>query len=514
MDAGETVSGDASSNDVIIVVSPQDASSADTSNEADANLDATASSDSAPHDASGNDATIKDGAPNADSNSGIEDASLEAATSDAGAISPEAGEAAPGEAGTGADAAIGVTLRGRAVAAGIGSIFAATSTPLAFRAVGVRDATGAIFTTNTDSTGAFQIAGVTPPYDAVVYAGDPTGWPYVYMQLSTTQPQLSGAIALVQRSATLNASVQLADCGATTCQCAVTWWYPASSDYSLWSCSGGSTSGPFNLNDQAMWTGQASATVNLHIMEWDPQLTHFWHASAMDVALTEGQTVAVGQLALTALPTAGTVTATLATPGTPATWNPQAGLVYNYPGGGFIGLSSGAPPFLSGVPSMAGATMSINANISDPSSTGLWAAESFASAPSIPTSTTSVSLTVQPPVAITAPTLNSLFSLTGTMAWSSPEPSQVYAATLVSYVNGDAGPVIGSPAVTVFTSDSSVPLGRLAQLSVSIAPQPMWLRFIASGSVASLNAMEDQQTLAQPSGSSGSWVFVPFTLTP
>jgi hypothetical protein len=158
--------------------------------------------------------------------------------------------------------------------------------------------------------------------------------------------------------------------------------------------------------------------------------------------------------------------------------------------------------------------MSISSSISDPSSAGLWAAASFAAAPLIPPSTSNVALTIEPPTTFSAPALNGSLSATGTMTWSSPVAGQVYAATLVPYTNGDAGPVTGNPAVTVFTSASSVPLTHLADLSVAPSPQPIWLRFIASGQVASLNALVDGQTLATPTGTSGSWVFLPFTLTP
>jgi hypothetical protein len=474
----------------------------------DAAIEATAS-DTGAADAPGVDATSFDAGSGEDATSGEQDASVEAASGQDASQSPEAGDAA-----SGIDASTGATLSGQVTASGVLSPEVPSSTLLPFRTVGIRDATGKVFTTSSDASGAFQVQGVTVPYDAVVYAGDPSGWPVVYLGLSTLQPRLGGSVDLPNRSMTLNVSVQFQDCGASTCQCSASYWFPALDSYVLAGCGVNPSSLTASLNPQMGWAGPATTTADLHILEWDPQGQHFWHAVASGITMQENQTVTVPQLAVVAVPTAGTVTVSATTP-LPPSWNLQGSVGYAFPNNDGTALFEyqQALPFSFGVPDMAGGTESVSASIVDPASTGLYAAESWANAP-VPLGTSSIALTVPPPATMTAPGYGQSLSVGGTMGWSTTTTGQVYSATLLPYVDGDAGFAFGNTEAQIITAGTSVDLAHLAELGVTLTAQSTWLQFRAYGTVASLDAIVDRQTLASPDGSVGSLLYVPFTLTP
>jgi hypothetical protein len=428
-------------------------------------------------------------------------------------------DAAGGEASSGSDASTGITVSGHAVSLGSRALLSFGPTALAFREVGIRDATGKLVTTNTDANGAFQLAGITTPYDVVVYPGSPSDPPYVYLGLSTPQPQLAGAVTLTRRDATINVSIQFQNCSASSCQCSATYWLRELSTYISEGC------GPFNanqltvsLNPDVAWMGPSSVTADLQVLEWDPQAQHFWHGVASGISLTGGLTTTVPTIVVSSVPTAGTLTVTAtAGAGVPTTWPQQASLLFSYPNNdGFAIVASDATlPLMSGFPNIAGATVTAGVSASDPAGTLLTGSFTSAGASNLPLSTTSVAVTLKPPPTVTSPTNNGSLSKTGVIAWSSTSTQQMYRAILVPYVEGDAGPVFnGNVAAIVYTSGSSVDLAGLNALGVNMGLGTMQLQLWGAGMVASLDAMVDEQTLAQPDGSQSYAVYVPFTVTP
>jgi hypothetical protein len=467
-------------------------------------------------------ATTDDGAPDGDATSGAHDASSDGPASDHEAPPSDAGAEsaldAAGDATSSPDASTGITVSGHAVSIGSSFLLSFGPTQLAFREIGIRDATGKVTTTNTDATGAFQLAGIATPYDIVVYPGSPSDAPYVYLGLSTHHPRLVGAVTLSQYNATVNGSIQFQNCSASTCECDTTYWLRELSTYASVGC------GPINanqltgsINPRLAWAGASSVTADLQVLEWDPQAQHFWHGVASGISLTGGLTTNVPAIAMTPVATAGTLTVTTATAGVPATWQQTASLLYYYPNNdGFAFLASGVkPPLVSGLPNIPGATASTGVMAADPAGTFLSFSLTSAGASNLPPSTTSINLTLKPPPTVTSPPTNGSLSKTSAIAWSSPYTQQVYRAILLPYVEGDAGPVFNdSLAAIIYTSGSSVDLAGLTALGVTVPLGTTSLQFWGAGLVASLDAMVDEQTLAQPDDSQSYAVYVPFTVTP
>jgi hypothetical protein len=481
--------------------------------------------------ATGNDAISGADAGPLDATLGVHDGSSDAATS-GDAVQPADAEAdsvvdAGGDSNGGAtgnvDASTEVTVSGRALADGQSGAFVTislplswTTTPLAFRHIGLRDATGKLATTSTDANGAFQFTGVTPPYDAVVYPGDPSGWPYVYLGLSTAHPRLAGPVVVQQRSVTINVSVQFQDCGSSTCQCAATYWFPALQELESVGCGPVTPSNLTETFNPAMaWTGPATATADLHVLEWDPQNQHFWHAVASGITMTANQAISVPQLVLAPVPTLGNLSLTVTTNGVPQAWTEQASIGYQYANndGQIVLINGTAPTLTSGVPNLAGASMSASASFMYPG-TLLQEGLTFARTLPLPLSTASATVTVNAAPSLSSPVSAGTLSQSGTIAWSDASSNHVYSVALTPYVAADAGPNFGTTEAWVFTSGSSVDLGRVTTMNVALSQQSTWLQLGAAGQVASLDAMLDEQTLATPDGTQGSWVSVPFTLTP
>jgi hypothetical protein len=479
----------------------------------------------------GDGATSADAAPDGDATFEGNDAFLDVANSDNIAPPTDAGPESAvdasadtnGDAARDVDASTVVTVSGHALADGQSGAVATislslswTTTPLAFRQIGLRDTTGKFVTTSTDANGAFEFTGVTPPYDAIVYAGDPSRWPYAYLGLSTAHPRLAGPVVLQQRNATVNVSVQFQDCGSSTCQCAATYWFPALQEQVSVGCGPISSSHLTGTFNPAMgWTGPATATADLHVLEWDPQNQHFWHAVASGVAITASQTISVPQLVLAPVPTAGNVALTVATNGVPSIWTEQASIGYQYANNdSVIALLSGSASTLaSGVPNLAGASASASAMFRS-AGTLLEEGLTYAGTPPLPLSSANVAVTVQAAASLSSPVSGGSLSQSGSVAWSDVSTSHIYNVSLTPYVNADAGPYFGTTEAWIFTSGSPVDLGRITSMNVALSQQSTWLQLAAVGQVASLDAILDEQTLATPDGTQGSWSSIPFTLTP
>lgn len=510
-------SGDAAADvgpDAIITVPSDGAASVDAfSAEAGTGEDATTGGPDAASDAHGADhsvppadaATDSFSAPDADAGSALDAGNADAASQ------PE------GSADSGVDAPTGITVSGHVRSLG-DSFFAAGMTPLAFREIGIRGATGKVATTTTDATGAFQIAGIEVPYDAVVYPGSPSDYPYVFMGLSTPHPRLMGAVTLTQFTSAVTTSVQFQNCGSSTCQCSATWWFPDLGTYAALGCGPISSNNlTVSLSPSLSWTGQVSTTADLHVLEWDPQAQHFWYGVASGVSFTGGLPTTVPPIVLASVPTAGTVTMTATAPGLPATWQQQASLLLNYANGdGWAGIAEFASlPLVSGIPNIPGATIQVGVQASDPNGGVLTGALVSAGASNLPLASATIPLTLQPPPTLTSPQNNGSLSKTGTIAWSGAQSQEATMMLLLPYSQGDAGPVFtGAVDAVVYTSATTVDLARLADLSLSLTTGSTQLQLRNYGKVASLDAIVDEQTLAQPDGSQSSWVMSVFSMTP
>jgi hypothetical protein len=412
------------------------------------------------------------------------------------------------------EASASPTLSGYAVAQSFGWFpLSFTTTPLASRSIGVRDATGKVFTTSTDATGAFQIAGVIAPYDAVVYPDDPNGIPFVYLGLSTTQPRLAGSVVGIPRSANVDVSVQLQDCGTSTCPYSAVYWFPSLGQSSAPAMNAVTAGQVIQSLGSPTWTGPESATADLHVLERDSQNQHFWHGVTTGIALADQQSITLPNLAVAPVPTAGNITVTLATAGVPSSWGSLTELQYDFPNdGGSVSLGSGSGSTLtSGLPDIAGATVTASVLVAPMGTRAETAAWAY-SLP-LPLSTTAVALTAYPPPTVTAPQVDEELSKTGVIAWSGGAVGQVFAVALTPIVNGDAGPTFEAQEAWVFTSGTSVDLGALDALNVPLAVGSTGMTLWGQGQAASLNAVVDGQTLEKPDGTASSVTDVMFALT-
>jgi hypothetical protein len=417
------------------------------------------------------------------------------------------------------DAHSSITVAGHAVELGaLGGLLPFGNAPLAFREIGILDATGKLFTTSTDSRGAFEASGITPPYDAVVYPGSSSDFPYVYFGLVTSRPRLVGDVTLTQYTAKVNTSIQFQNCGASSCQCSATDWLPDLSSYMSLGCGPISSNQlTVSLNPNVAWAGAPSITADLQVLEFDPQAQHFWHGVASGISIMANQTTTVPPLVMAPVPTAGTLTVSVTNEGVPTTWQQQEDLSLDYPSNdGFAELVINvAPPLVSGVPNIPGSTLAAGISATDPNSTTYTGSLTGARAHNLPLSTTSVALTLKPPPTVISPLNNSSLSQASSIQWSSTSTQQLYQAIILPLAQTDAGPTLNAgPQAMVYTSGNSVDLSKLTSLGVTISPGLTFLELWSDGLVASLDAMVDEQTLAQADDTQWGIVFVEFTLTP
>ena len=449
---------------------------------------------------------------------------------DAATPDGDAGTSVPKGGGTvdGGDAAPSMTVSGNIIVDGLA---ASTPVPITARKVTIVGANGTRSDVTSDASGAFTVSGVVPPYDAVVAAGPlAEAYPIAFLGISTPHPRLLGFAdslpAPFANSATINVVVQEPPCGSSVCNIA----------FSAYDCSfsgakiyGGATGGYVTATTQTFaasinWAGSTNATcAGFNILVSDKTYSHFWFAQANASNVANGANVTTYALTPTSVPTLGNITLSATeSPLIPAAWGqPNLGIYFNYPssqGGGFAYLPqvNGGTSVVSGVPNMVGATLTVGAAIAsdfnvpmpDPNLTQ----QVYAAANNVPLSTSTISLTLGSPLSLSAPTENGTLSAsTGSLAWTWGSPGEVMVASL--FAMGDASSSV-QVQVAAYTSETTISLARLAKAGVKLTPSPEHGVFEALGKVASLDAMLDENTLAQPDGSETLYTEVAFTLTP
>lgn len=408
--------------------------------------------------------------------------------------------------------------------------------PIPARKVTILDVNGVRTDVTSDAAGAFAVSGVVPPYDAVVAAPLGAGIPEAFLSVSTRHPRLVGwpdptdasSPIPTERSAMVNVSVQEPVCGSSFCNIDISPYDCAGSGNSFGGGAAGgySTAKTYTYAVPVSWTGSSQAScVAFNVLVSDATSTHFWYGQVeSNGPVADGSTVTTATtLAPTSIPTVGNVTVTVSeSPQTPSAWGtPDFDLFFNYPSPSTNGRSfaylaqvNGGTSLVSGVPNIIGATLSAQAEIGsnfgssmpDPNLTQSVAA--FADA--LPLSTTAVPLELEAPLSFTTPTENgSISASTGSVTWKGASPSDVVIAQLLAV--GDASE---SPEVGVWTSGTTIALPRLAKAGVALQPSRQSGTFEGRGKVASLDAMLDEGTLAQPDGSEEVDTQIVFALTP
>jgi hypothetical protein len=469
------------------------------------NPDAGAAGDSTPEDPEGGDAAGGSTPPNQDGSTPVTD----------GGATVDSGHAAPP-----------IAVSGNIIVEGS----AASPVPIAARKVTIVDANGTRTDVTSDPSGAFTVSGVVPPYDAVVAAGPlARANPIAFLGVSAPHPRLLGwpdsLPAPSTNSATINVVVKEPPCGSSACNI----------DFSPYDCSfsgtkvgGGETTSYLIATTQTFspipinWSGSASAAcVGFNVLVSDNTYTHFWYTQVGVSNVANGTTVTTAAVTPVSIPSLGTITLSATeSPLMPAAWGePELLVLFNYPsanGNGFAYLTrvNSGTSIVSGVPNIVGATLSANAGIGsdfnapmpDPNLTQ----RVFAAANKVPLSTSTVSLTLGPPLSLSAPTENgNLSASTGSVAWTWGSSGEVMDASLVAI--GDAS---ASVEVEVYTAGTRIDLARLAKAGVTLTPSLHRGRFAGLGKLASLDAMLDENTLAQPDGSASVDTSITFTLTP
>ena len=212
-----------------------------------------------------------------------------------------------------------------------------------------------------DGTGAFSIAGVTAPYDAIVIV--PVGTrnaAIVFKGLTRADPTL---IALpvtgsLPNSGTVSGSVSGGDAlPAASDKTAVAWGSPEASDSTTF------TTNPWSLSLD--WSGPSATTGNVHALQWTPTsgipTSYKGHGVASGVAVANGGTTSSVAIAMTA-PVASTISGTVTVPAGVTLTGKTLGI--SFADGAAFGVgtdSTAATSFNYPVPTGIGSTASVTA---------------------------------------------------------------------------------------------------------------------------------------------------------
>ncbi len=387
---------------------------------------------------------------------------------------------------------------------------------LSGRSVALLDATGRRVALTSDASGAFEASGIVPPYDALVEGGAAGETPIAYLGLSTAAPRIGGwssEVVCTTRSATIDVPVALPACGSAECHYDVS--LSSAGDPLVGGSSGQSydpSAPPQTMSVQASWCGDASIAVALHVLTSDDAYVRYAYASTTPIDVTDGATATAGMITPLAVPTAGTMTLSVASVGVPQTWGaPKTEILLVYPNGGGVAMlqSFDALYVETGVPDIAGATLTAQSLFRDPVPSDPYAA-AMAETRGVALSTRESALTVDGAPVVTSPTSGGAVGITGGMAWTLGATDEVVDATLSTIGgSGDANVV-----ADVFTSGVGIDLARLGALGIVLPLGNASLQLAAAGKVASLDAMIDGNTLATSDGSETSSVVERFAFTP
>lgn len=265
---------------------------------------------------------------------------------------------------------------------------------------------------------------------------------------------------------------------------------------------------------EPQWLGPSIATtINFDFLEADLSFQHFWIASG-SAGFADTVTSDYSLLTLSPVATLGNVTVAATATGMASSWGaPMTTLSLNYPDNGPVASLAQvqSTSIVSGVPDIVGATLSASSCAQTPSGV---LPEQYAcgSAYDLPLSTATIALTVDPLV-VTSPQSGATLASTGSFAWSATAKGQVYDVDL-AWSPSDGGGTQTSY-VSLFTSGTSIDVARLVTLGVAPPFGPVTLYLTGSGQVASLDAVVDEQILADSDLTSLSDVFgLAFNLAP
>ncbi|HEX8792521.1 MAG TPA: hypothetical protein VF765_16350 [Polyangiaceae bacterium] len=409
------------------------------------------------------------------------------------------------------------TVSGHVVAMAAG-IFAGPNAPvIANRRVTLLDATGMKSVTMTDASGAFQMSGVTPPYDALVDA-DPNApasasLPVAYLSIDTVHPRLLGLAAAERdagadgsglpawRQTTLDVPLQLPACSTAACDIDV-----EVVDHTSGASMG---SGMESYDNQhttltvpawAEWYGaDVNHLVDVYVLISDPAAAKYAYGAFTNgvLVLDKGTAQVPGPIAPAAVANIGTFTLNVSTASVPAAWGaPTLDVYLGFPGTQASARLASQVPSTSvaiEVPDVLGATLTAQAWSQDPDA-GDPRSWMIAAASALPLTVGTEALTLPGPVGITAPAYGATISAsTGVVSWTTAK-SQVYVAEPVAA--SDAG----SPTTEayVFAGAGSMDLGHLTAMGVTLPFGPYDVLLSGIGKVASLDAILDESTLAVP----------------
>lgn len=490
-------------------------------------------------DAGSGDAGEQDSAADLDSGgdsagfADAQDSADSASTFDAPSSANVADGGADGQAAS--DGAVLSTVSGHVVAWPASGAFPGPNAPaLAGRRVTVLDAAGKKTETVTDASGAFDVSGVIPPYDALV--DTPQGatgsnfFQTVFVSIGTLHPRLlgqpepadggapepDGSGPPTWRQGELDVPLQLPTCPSTNCS-----YYLELVDHVSGSSLGGgrgsfsNQEAPFTALSIAGWYGDVTDTVDVYVLAFDEACTSYWYGSYTGGVLVQDK--ATTQLPVTiapsAVPNIGTFTLEASASAVPPAWgSPTLDVSLSFPGTqasasvAYVQSTSVAIE----VPDILGATLGVQASSQDPDQNDprAWAA---AAANALPLTTGTRALAIPGPPVVTSPPYGGAVSLSGgAISWTAPSQAQVYFVELFDLVDGG---VIGSVPY-VLTGGGSIDLGRLSMLGVAL-PEGSWSVFVdGMGKVPSLDAILDESTLAVPDGTESDGIQWRCAITP
>jgi hypothetical protein len=358
----------------------------------------------------------------------------------------------------------------------------------------VIDATSKRQQATTDANGKATFASITPPYDVLVPSADGKGAPRVYAGLADPSVRLntsSTTSTASQNSATLNMTIVGPPCGDNYCPYTLS---TVSKDTGNGGRGSSGAAGSYWAGNPILssptthqWFGPTkSVIIYWHVMVSDNSYTKFWHASG-STSVNAGDTVNLGTIYPSVIPTLGNLTSTITWVKEPTQWTTSQDVFFNYANGeGFAYLARVDSTVLtSGIPSVLGATVTVG-GYGRPNDNKIYDG-AYATTVPLPLTTTSAALTMTHPPDLTTPTPGGHVSSTGTIQW------QDYGAPGLHYV-GLSNPMT---VLVVRTAANSLDLARMKALGVKLDPGNY---YIDVGSQRPFTSMSDYVAPSNPNG--------------
>jgi hypothetical protein len=258
------------------------------------------------------------------------------------------------------------------------------------------------------------------------------------------------------------------------------------------------------------WTGVPSTTISrISVLTADANGASVAYGAVANVVVQDGTSTTLPSAIQPApVGVTGNLTAAVQLVNVPPSWGYARINVGILDGNGalFALQSAVGPSLVQAIPNVPGGSVRVAAQATDPANPNGWASANV----TVPLTATSATVSVPGAPRIVAPVNGGTMSVTDHVAWIGTMPSTIYDSTVNALLEGGEERIVA----TVVADSQPVDFARLTLLGVDLPLGRTHLTVSGLGAIASLDALVDEQTVAEPDGSSRTQADVTFTLAP